>query len=908
MTGPLLETKLHAPRRRRALVDRPRLSDRLGGHELPPLVLVSAPAGFGKTTLLTEWLAAARDDGALVAWLSLDQGDDDPTTFWTYLVSAVRTALPEVGAGALALLRSPQSTTDAVLATLLNELQAVPEDLLLVLDDYHLVEAGEVHDGVAFLLDHLPPQVHLVIATRVDPPLPLARLRARGDLVEVRAADLRFAPDEAAAYLGDVMGLTLTAEQVAALEERTEGWIAALQLAALSMQGRDDVAGFVAGFAGDDRFVVDYLVEEVLSRQPERVRSFLLQTSVLSRLTGPLCDAVTGQDDGKAVLEALERGNLFLVPLDDRRRWYRYHHLFGEVLRARLLDEDPERVRALDLRASDWFEQNGDRAAAIDHALAAGDVERAADLLERMMSGMGRDRQEASLRRWFEALPDELFAVRPVLAIGYVGALMSTGDVRGVERRLSDAERWIAPPEDGGRRPPGEMVVVDHDAFRRLAPEITMYRAGLALIAGDVAGTLAHGQRALDIAGPDDHLGRGAAASLMGLAYWRTGDLDAAHRWYSDGTATLGRAGRRADEVGGAVTLADLRIGQGRLRDAMSCYERGLQIASGGPAGVLRGAADMHVGMAGIFLERNDLDAARRHLSIGAGLGDAAALPHNRYRWRVASARLRQIDGDDAGALDLLDQAEHVRSNDYSPDVRPIPAVRARLWLAQGRLDDALRWVRERGLSADDDLGYLCEFEHLTLARTLLARFAADESPGWLTDAVRLLARLLRAAEDARRGGSVLEVLVLQGLALHAQGDIPAAMAALRGALTLAQPEGYVRVFVDEGPPMAALLRAVTTEGSPAYVRRLLDALRWTADAVPVGQELVDPLSPRELDVLRLLGTHLDGPDIARQLFVSLNTVRTHTKNIYAKLGVNNRRSAVRRGEELHLLPARGGR
>ncbi len=909
MAGPLLETKLHVPRRRRGLVARPRLVDRLSRHEVPLLVLVSAPAGFGKTTLLVEWLAAVRTDGTRLAWLSLDQRDDDPTTFWTYLVSAVRTAVPEVGAGPLALLQSPESSTDAVLATLLNELQTVQDDLVLVLDDYHVIEAGDVHIGVAFLLDHLPPQVHLVIATRVDPPLPLARLRARGQLVEVRAADLRFAPDEAAAYLGDVMGLTLTTREVAALEGRTEGWIAALQLAALSMQGRDDVASFVAGFAGDDRFVLDYLVEEVLQRQPDHIRSFLLQTSVLSRLTGPLCDALTGRDGGKAMLEALERGNLFVVPLDDRRQWYRYHHLFGDVLRARLLDEDPDRVRALDVRASDWYERNGDPSAAIEHALAAEDFERAAALVERAIPAMSQTRQEATLRRWLEALPVELFGVRPVLAVGYVGVLMSTGEVRGVELRLRDAERWMDPSTDTGGGPAGEMVVVDDDAFRRLPAEIAMYRAGLALVRGDVAATLTHAQRALDLAGPDHHLGRGAAESLIGLAHWRTGNLEAAHRWYSDGMATLGRSGRRWDGVAGAITLADLRVAQGRLRDAMSCYDRGLQLATEAPAAVLRGAADIHVGMAELFRERNDLDSARRHLAISSELGDSAGLPQNRYRRRVAMAGLRQIDGDGAGALELLAEAERVSTTDYSPEVRPIPAVRARMWVTQGRLDDALAWVRERGLSADDDLDYLREYEHITLARTLLARYAAEGSQHSLSDAVRLLPRLLRAAEDGGRGGSAIEVLALQALALQARGDVPAALASLRRALALAEPEGYVRVFVAEGPPMAALLRAVTTQGSPPpYVRRLLGALSMAEDTTRADQGLIDPLSPRELDVLRLLGTHLDGPAIARQLFVSLNTVRTHTKSIYAKLGVNNRRSAVGRAEELDLLSARRDR
>jgi LuxR family transcriptional regulator, maltose regulon positive regulatory protein len=910
VAGPLLETKLHVPRRRRGLVSRPRLTDRLGAGELPPLVLVSAPAGFGKTTVLTEWLAAAPTDGALVAWLSLDQRDDDPTTFWTYLVGALRTAVPEVGPATLALLQPPQSPTDVVIATLLNELSTVQGELVLVLDDYHVIEARDVHDGVAFLLEHLPPQVHLVIATRVDPPLPLARLRARGEMVELRAADLRFAPEEAAAYLGEVMGLTLTAAEVVSLEERTEGWIAALQLAALSMQGRDDVAGFVANFAGDDRFVVDYLVEEVLQRQPEQVRSFLLQTSVLSRLTGSLCDAVTGQDGGKAMLEALERGNLFMVPLDDRRRWYRYHHLFGDVLRARLLDEDPDHVRALNFRASDWYERNGDRSAAIDHALAAEDFERAAALVESAIPALSGARQEATLRRWLEALPDELFGVRPVLAIGYVGALMSTGEVRGVEPRLRDAERWVQSSTDVGGKagsPPGEMVVGDADAFRRLPAEIAMYRAGLALIGGNVAGTLTHAERALELAGPDDHLGRGAAASLIGLAHWRTGNLEAAHRWYSDGMATLGRAGRRSDVVGGAITLADLRIAQGRLRDAMSHYERGLRIAMEEPSVVLRGAADMHVGMAELCRERNELDSARRHLSISHELGEAAGLPQNPYRLRVEMARLRQIDGDHTGALDLLDQAQRVHTTDYSPEMRPIPAIRARMWLTQGLVDDALGWARERGLSADDDLDHLHEFEHVTLARTLLARHAVEGSPSSLADAVRLLGRLLRAAEDGQRGGSVLEILVLQALALQARGDVPAALTSLGRAIALGEPEGYVRIVVDEGAPMAALLRAIVGQGSDsAYVRRLLAALDVSAAPTPVDQGLVEPLSPRELDVLRLLGTQLDGPEIARQLFVSLNTVRTHTKNIYAKLGVNNRRAAVHRGEELDLMAAQG--
>src|SRR3954447_13505405 len=468
MSGPLLETKLHAPRRRRTLVSRPRLSERLSRGGESALTLVSAPAGFGKTTLLTEWLAewmaTAPPGERSVAWLSLDERDNDPALFWRYLVAAFDRVAPGVGSNALTLLQSPRPAADAVLATLLNDLGAIANDVVLVLDDFHLIGEREVHDGMAFLLEHLPPHIRLVIAGRADPALPLARLRGRGQLLEVRAAELRFTAEEAATYLTDAMGLALTARDVAALEERTEGWIAALQLAALSMQGRDDVAGFIATFAGDDRYIVDYLVEEVLQRQPDSVRTFLLQTSILSRLTGPLCDAVTGQDGGRAMLEALDRGNLFLVPLDDRRRWYRYHHLFADVLQAHLLDEQPHGIGELHWRAGDWYEEHGELSEAVHHALAGEDFERAADLVEPAIPELRRNRQEATLRSWLEALPDELFRVRPVLTMGVVASLMTRGDLEGVEERLRQAEQWLDPASDRA----AEMVVVDEAEFRTL--------------------------------------------------------------------------------------------------------------------------------------------------------------------------------------------------------------------------------------------------------------------------------------------------------------------------------------------------------------------------------------------------------------------------------------------------------
>ena len=879
MAGPLLETKLHVPRWRRGLVARPRLSERLSRGAESALTLVSAPAGFGKTTLLAEWLAVAAAGGRSVAWLSLDQRDNDPASFWTYLVAALNTGGPGEGAGSL--LQPPRPPNEAGLVALLNDLDSISDHVVLVLDDYHVIDARDVQDGMAFLLEHLPAQIHLVIASRTDPALPLARLRGRGELAEIRAADLRFTPGEAAAYLNGVMGLALTARDVAALEGRTEGWIAALQLAALSMQGREEVTAFIDGFAGDDRYIVDFLAEEVLQRQPEHVQHFLLQTSILDRLSGPLCDAVTGQDGGKAKLTALERGNLFLVPLDDRRRWYRYHQLFADVLQARLRDEQPDDVPELHRRASGWHEQNGEPSEAIRHALAAGDFGRAADLIELAIPAMRRSRQEAAVLGWLELLPGEVVRVRPVLSVGFAGALLAGGEFDGVEARLRDAERWLdrgslTDIRPGPPVPAAEMVVVDDTEFRRLPAEIELYRAAQALVRGDGPGTVRHARRSLELSPADDHLGRASAAALTGLASWASGDLEAGHSGYAECMAGLRRAGHIADTFGCAIALADIRRTQGRLGEAMRTYEQALQRASepGGP--VLRGTADMYVGMSEVHRERDDVPAATQQLLRSQELGEHTGLPQNRYRWRVAMARIREAEGDLDGALDLLNEAERLYVGDFFPNVRPVPALRARLRVAQGELGEALGWARERRLSFDDDLSYLREFEHITLARVLLAGYTAERAERSIQEAARLLERLRQAAEEGQRTGSVIEILVLQALTRQARDDVPAALAALRRALTLAEPEGYVRIFADEGPPMASLLRAAAKlRIAPGYVRRLLAAVNKTEDGTPASQGLTEPLSERERDVLRLLGTDLGGPEIARELIVSLNTVQT---------------------------------
>jgi len=914
MATPLLTTKFHIPQPRPELILRPRLIDQVNAGVRNKLILISAPAGFGKTTLVSAWVQHV-ESHTRIAWLSLDEGDNDLTRFLTYFVAALQTIDSSIGQRAKVTLQTPgEVNVEAVLTTLLNEITITPDNVVFILDDYHVIESqpvdapASVDSALMFLLDHLPEQMHIVVTSRIDPPWPLSRLRARGQMMEIRAEDLRFSSAEAVAFFDQVTDLELSIEEVASLETRTEGWIAGLQLAALSMRGREDVHGFIKAFAGDNRYIVDYLVEEVLHRQPDHVRSFLLQTSILDRLSGPLCAAVisgsgvNGQENGSEMLETLERSNLFIIPLDDKRQWYRYHHLFADVLRAHLLDEQPRQVPTLHHRASEWYEQNGLSADAISHALAARDYGRAADLAELAWPAMSGSFQSIAWLGWLKDLPNDFVRVRPVLSVGYAWAFLNAGKPDAAEAHLLDAARWLEATDDIGIQPEGlstNMVVVDEEQFRALPASLATARAYHAQAIGDVAGTVKYARRVLDLSAVGDNPRRGDATALLGLAYWAGGDLEAAHRTMADGLANM----EPLNVIVGTFVLAEMKMVLGHLREAVRTCEHALQLAMEHGEPMPMGTEDVYSCISELHRELGDLKTAARDLAQSKKLGEQVELPDWQYRWCIAQARLQETLGDLNAALDLLDKAERVYVRTPLPVVRPITAMKVRVWVKQGRLEEALGWTQDQGLTVDDDLSYLREFEHVTLARLLIVQYKRDRVERSIQEAMRLLERLLRAAENGNRTGSAIEILVLQALVHEAQGDIAPALISLERALMLAEPEGYIRIFVDEGRPMAALLRGAGKRGvAPTYVGRLLAAAEKPKASKVLTQPLIEPLSKRELEVLRLLGTELSGPEIARELVISPNTMRTHTRNIYSKLEVNSRRAAVRRAEELDLL------
>jgi LuxR family maltose regulon positive regulatory protein len=944
METPLLRTKLYIPPPRLEQVARPRLIERLNTGLRRKLTLISAPAGFGKTTLVSEWIRSMESDRwsagvrskehtdatpptPCFAWLSLGEGDNDLTRFLIYLVVALQATQQAIearqepagnfGRGALSALQSPQPPpTEAILSALINEIAAISDPVVLVLDDYHLIEAQPIHDALTFLIRHLPPPpdgLHLVIATREDPPLPLARLRARGQLTELRAADLRFTPSEAAEFLNQMMGLDLSVEDIAALERRTEGWIAGLQLAALALQGtlvqrHKDVADFIQSFTGSHRFVLDYLVEEVLEQQSESVQTFLLQTAVLDRLIGSLCDALTGQTNGQATLEMLEHANLFIVPLDGERRWYRYHRLFADLLRRRLRQIQPEQVSTLHHRASEWNEQNGFADQAIEYALRAEDLHRAAHLLDEQADAIWQRGEHTRLRRWLDGLPIELVFSNPQLCILHAWNLLSSGQLDVAERSLRTAEAALDTGADRGT----ETSLIERDQLpgtdrTKLLGRAAALRAIFASYRGDVPAIIRFSHQALKHLPEQDLTWRSTAMIGLGDAYSLKGEYEAAYQARLESFEMSKAAGNFYHILIASLKLAvTLRV-RGRLQRILEICQQQLQLANE--------SGWAHTAVVGwllaiwgeVLAELNDLDGATHQAEKGAQLtergGDVMMLCWS----HLCLMRVLLSKGELAAAQEIIQKLEDIdRESDLPPLVAsPIAAWQARLWLAQDKLDAASQWVGERGLGADGDPTLLREMEYIVFARILIAQGRLDES-------IRLLQRLLEVTETGGRTFRVIEILMLQALAFQAKGDTDQAMAALERALTLAEPGGFVRIFVDEGLPMARLLyEAATHKVVPDYARRLLAAfpvVEPEQTALSKSQasksELVESLSKRELEVLVLIAEGLTNPEIASRLFLSLNTVKVHARNIYGKLGARNRTQAVARARALGVLPS----
>ncbi len=702
MLAPVLATKLYIPLPRPKLITRPRLIERLNeGLSLGrKLTLVSAPAGFGKTTLISEWVAICKQQRELAAaWLSLDEGDSDPARFLVYLVAALQTISKEVGKGVLEAIQPSQplnTINEFVLATLLNEIATIPHHFLLILDDYHLIDSEPIDAALTFLIDHLPPQMHLVITTREDPHLSLARLRARGQLTELRAADLRFTPTEADVFLNQMMNLHLSSENVAALETCSEGWITSLQLAALalqslaqqgslSLQSRDDIAGFIQAFTGSHRFVLDYLVEEVLQHQSEQIRSFLLQTAILDRLSASLCNAVTEREDSKEMLDFLEHSNLFLIPLDDQRKWYRYHRLFADVLQTYLMEEQLDRVAALHGRASSWFEQNGLRSDAIRYALAAKDFERAADLIELAWpAAEERSILPAAWLSWVKALPEELVHARPVLNVCYAYALLGLGELEAAEARMQNAERWLDPASSIKAQPETQstaMVVVDQEQWKSLPATIAIGHAYIAQSRGNTQDTVWYASRVLELIPEGDSYRQNQAAMMLGMTYWASGDLKAADQVFANYTLKLRAVGNIPDAISTTVVLGEIRLVLGRLHDAIRTIEQLLQYLVDQGELVSPHAADLHRELGELYLEQDQREAAAQQFRSSKELGEKTELPVWRYRWYIAQARLSVTQGDHDKALSLLDEAERLYIRTPLPDSSPISALKARIWL-----------------------------------------------------------------------------------------------------------------------------------------------------------------------------------------------------------------------------------
>lgn len=876
MLLPILATKLFIPSPRANLVQRPRLIARLdaglaSGHSL---TLISAAAGCGKTTLISAWVASTARP---VAWLSLDAGDNDPMRFLNYLVAALQTVGTTIGAGLVGLLQAPQPPPlEALLTMLLNDLTTISTPLILVLDDYHVIDVPAIDQALTFLLEHLPPPIHLVIVTRDDPPLPLARLRARNQLTELRAADLRFTSAEANEFLNQYMGLSLTPAEIAALESRTEGWVVGLHLAALSMQGQPDPSGFISSFTGSHHFVLDYLVEEVLQHQPDRIQSFLLRTALLERMCGPLCEAVLEgpAGSGQATLEYLEHANLFIIPLDHERRWYRYHHLFRDLLRQRLgqcltADEIAEHHRC----ASQWYEDHDLGLEAFQHAVAANDIERA----ERLIEGKGMPLHVRSVStvvlEWLASLSETTLQARPWLWVKAATLTLMSGQTAGVEEKLQAAENAI------------QNLNLD-SRIRDLIGKIACARATLALTHYQPDIMIAQAQRALEYLQPDNLSFRFTASWALSSAYILRGERAAAAVACQECIAISQTSDDTFSKMLATALLGELQELDNQLYQAATTYRSILQLSGEYPQ---PNTGEVHLGLARIYYQWNDLEAAEQHARRSLQLTRLYDHVIDRFIiGEVFLARLQLAQGDlEAAAAMLAQSAQSALQKNFSMRLAEIAAAQVLVLLRQGNLATAAQLVQTYDLP-------------LSQARVLLAQ-------GHPSQALALLERLRHQIEAKGWQDERLRVMVLQAVALHAHGEIDTALQVLSEALVLAEPGGLIRIFVDEGAPLAELLSKMQHNSArqQAYIHTLLASFGHATASQPVSfnqDALIEPLSQRELEVLQLIAQGCSNREIGKRLFLALDTVKGHNRRIFEKLQVQRRTEAIARARELGLL------
>lgn len=912
MMARLLRSKLYIPPPRASLVARPHLAERIDMGSECKLTLISAPAGFGKTTQIIQWIAQKKKRAA---WLSLDPDDNDPFRFMQYFIAAVRNVFSSVGYNAQSLLESSQyglspAVLESMMTSLINEIEDQDQPLALILDDYHSIQNQILHDALIFLMDHRPPQLQLVVACRADPPWPLGRLRARQEINEIRAADLQFSPGETTAFLNDTMGLNLSSDAVLSLEERTEGWIAGLQMAALSMKDRQDKTAFISAFTGSHHFIADFLVEEVLSQQPENVRDFLIKTSVLERLTPPLCDMLLEINDSRSILTRLEQTNLFLVCLDDERRWYRYHHLFKDLLRNTFENAFPDEVHPLQKKASGWFAEARLYDFAIPLAFACQNYDWTARMIEKAADEMDFPNKLVTINRWIEDLPEDVIARRPRLCVQRAWGRQWTGKRQQVEVCLQAAEKGL---QSIRVEVPDEITAEEE---RHIRGHIAAVRAHAALIAEDIPRVLEVGRQALELLPPEDEMHCETAVALGG-AYWALGDVHRSEQSFATARSGALLTGWATLSVPSGCYVGMQQSKQGRLKDAMESYQEGIRLGST-PDGVelpVAGFALIHAG--DIEREWNSLAQAENHLVRGVDLCLQLSQADVLADGYVCLARLLITLHRYADAQALLEKAEQLtREIKVDPFVLCwLDACKVRFWLATGDLDAAARWVETTSLKAADPISYHYDLHHINLARVLVYQYQASANRMILDQVLPLLDQLADAAEKADWVNEQIQVYLLKALLLSSLNHKSEALTLLQQALSLAEPGGYIRTFVDEGAPMRSLLEAYVRKNNGITAGKLVryaglllahfDQVEQPEPLIPAGgirPAMVEPLTEREHEVLKLLATGMTSTEIAVKMFVAPSTVRTHIKNIYGKLDSNRRIEAVQRARELHLL------